>query len=330
MKRPAAFWIAILIACTAGFGCAQLLLSSAVARDRLGKLLGRGRLLAMVAGYGIYQVDLDRRLAELDYVAGVEEGERTSVQREDALTGLVAGIAAQACASHEKVPRSELTDQRNLLRFQFSDDKTWRGVLSKSGLSQASVTRMLMSNLETREWIATRIASQLSVTDDECRQFYESHYDQFFLPERRNVSHLFLAAPPETTPDVVDAKRSAIEALSARLTAGEDFAELAAQNSEDEATKLRGGEVGYFSAKRMPPDFVEDATKLRPGEISKPVRTRLGFHILKLIDIQVPRQQTFDEVRGDIAIELANQKRAAAVDKLTADLRRDARYLGPF
>ena len=139
-----------------------------------------------------------------------------------------------------------------------------------------------------------------------------------------------MAAPPETTADVVDAKRSAIEALSARLAAGEDFAELAAQNSEDEATKLRGGELGYFSAKRMPPDFVEDATKLRPGEIGKPVRTRLGFHILKLIDIQAPRQQSFDEVRGDIAIELANQKRAAAVDKLTVDLRRDAGYLRPF
>jgi hypothetical protein len=284
----------------------------------------------MVAGHGIYQVDLDRRLAESDYVAGVEEDEPTNVQREDTLTELVAGIAAQARASHEKVGLSELTGQRNLLRFQFSDDKTWRAVLSKSGLSQASVTRMLKSNLETRKWIATRIASQLSVTDDECRQFYDSHRDQFFLPERRNVSHLFLAAPPETTADIVDAKRSAIEALSARLAAGEDFAELAAQNSEDEATKLRGGELGYFSAKRMPPDFVEDATKLRPGEIGKPVRTRLGFHILKLMDIQAPRQQSFDEVRGDIAIELANQKRAAAVDKLTADLRRDAGYLRPF
>jgi parvulin-like peptidyl-prolyl isomerase len=328
MKRPAAFWIAI--ACIAGFGCAQLLLSSAVARDQLGKLFGCGHLLAMVDGNGIYQCDFDRRLAESDYVAGVKESERTNVQREDTLTGLVAGVAAQAHASHEKVLRSELADQLNLLRFQFLDDKAWRAVLSKSDLSQVSVARTLKNNLKTREWIATRIASQLSVTDDECRQFYDSHRDQFFLPERRNVSHLFLAAPPETPPDVVETKRAAVEALSARLAAGEDFAELAAQNSEDEATKLRGGELGYFSAKRMPPDFVEAASKLRPGEISKPVRTRLGFHILKLINVQAPRQQTFDEVRGDIAIELANKKREAAVDRLMADLRRDADYLRPF
>ena len=54
------------------------------------------------------------------------------------------------------------------------------------------------------------------------------------------------------------------KALSVRLAGGEDFATLAAQNSEDEATKLRGGDLGYFSADRMPPDFVEAAAKLRP------------------------------------------------------------------
>lgn len=328
MKRPSAFWIAI--ACIAGFGCAQTLLSSALVRDRLGKLLGRGHLLAMVDGNGIYQVDLDRRLAESDYVAGVEESEPTNAQHEDALTGLITNTAASAHASHEKILRSELRNQLNLLRFQFLDDKTWRAVLSKSGLSQTSVTRMLKNDLKTREWVAAQIASQLSVTDDECRQFYDSHRDQFFLPECRDVSHLFLAAPPETPPDVLDTKRAAIDVLSARLAAGEDFAELAAQNSEDEGTKLHGGELGYFSAKRMPPDFVEAATKLRSGEISKPVRTRLGFHILKLIDVQAARQQSFDEVRGGIAIDLANKKRAAAVAKLMVDLRQDAAYLRPF
>jgi parvulin-like peptidyl-prolyl isomerase len=121
-----------------------------------------------------------------------------------------------------------------------------------------------------------------------------------------------------------------MEAITVRLAAGEDFAAVVAQNSEDDATKLRGGELGYLSAKRMPPDFVEAAAKLRPGEISKPVRTRLGFHILKLIDIQAPRQQTFDEVRGDVAIEVANDKRRIALQKLSAGLAATASYLRPL
>jgi parvulin-like peptidyl-prolyl isomerase len=139
-----------------------------------------------------------------------------------------------------------------------------------------------------------------------------------------------LAAPPETAPEIVEAKRSTIEALSVILAGGEDFATLAAENSEDEATKLRGGDLGYFSATRMPPDFVAAAARLRPGEISRPIRTRLGFHIIKLIDVQPARQKTFDEARNDIAIELANQKRATAIQRLMVDLTSQTDYRRPL
>jgi peptidyl-prolyl cis-trans isomerase C len=152
----------------------------------------------------------------------------------------------------------------------------------------------------------------------------------FFVPERFHASHLFLAAPPETAPETVQAKQSAIEALSVRLAAGEDFATLVAQSSEDEATKLRGGDLGWFTTNRMPPDFVAAAMKLQPGEISGPIRTRLGFHIIKLVEMQSVRQRSFDEVRGDIALELANQNRAAIVQRLMVDLDAQAKYLRPF
>jgi hypothetical protein len=111
----------------------------------------------------------------------------------------------------------------------------------------------------------------------------------------------------------------AIRSASLHEELGEDFSTLTAQNSEDQATKLRGRDLRYFSATRLPPDFVEAATKLRPGEASKPMRTRLGFHIVKLIDVEAAREQTFDEVRSDIAVELENQKRAAVLPKLTVD-----------
>jgi parvulin-like peptidyl-prolyl isomerase len=323
MKRRAVLWSSIVIACVAGFTCAQLLLRSATFRDELAEFFDRGRLLALVDESAIYQVDLSRQLAESAYLAGTEEGARTDAERGAALTGLLVSIAAQSRASRERVSRDELGRQMNLLRFQFGDEKTWNVVLNRSCLSPASLATILENNLKARAWLEKRIGSDLLTTEDECRQFYDSHLEQFFLPERRNVSHLFLAAPPETAPDMVDAKKAGIEALSVRLAAGEDFAALVAQNSEDDATKLRGGELGYFSAKRMPPDFVEAATKLRPGDISKPVRTRLGFHILKLIDIQPSRQQPFDEVRGDISMELANQKRVIALEELSADLCRD-------
>jgi hypothetical protein len=328
MTRVLPFWVSIAVACIAGLSCAHVAIRSVALHEQLGVLFGRGHLLALVHGLGIYQTDVDRRLAELHYVAAKED--ETHSEREEALNDLVANIAASSRASNERTSRVEVKHDLSLLRSQFPDEKTWRTGLSRSGLSLFSIAQTLKGDLRARRWISKSIAPQLIVSEDECRQFYDSHAQSFFLPMRLRASHLFLAAPPETPPEIMEAKRTAIEELSVRLTGGEDFATLVAENSEDEATKLRGGDLGYFSATRMPPDFVEAATKLRPGEASKPMRTRLGFHIVKLIDVEAAREQTFDQVRSDIAVELENQKRAAVLPKLTVDLRQRSLYLRPL
>jgi parvulin-like peptidyl-prolyl isomerase len=330
MRRVAAAWISIAISAVVGIGCGQFVTHSVIVRDKLGIICGRGHLLALIHGHGIYQADVDRTVNESRYPAGAEHSEGTNAERQAALTDLISNAALQSNAERERIPRADVKREVNLLRSQFRDDKTWRQALGQSAFLTFSRWRTLRNDLRARHWISKRIAAELEVTEAECRGFYDSRPENFFVPERLHVSHLFLAAPPETAPEIVEAKRTAIEALSVRLVAGEDFAVLAAENSEDEATKLRGGDLGYFSASRMPPDFVEAALKLHPGEISKPIRTRLGFHILKSIDVQQARQKTFDEARSDIAIDLANQKRASAVQKLVVDLGSETYYLRPL
>jgi parvulin-like peptidyl-prolyl isomerase len=321
MKR-ATLWV--LIATVGGFISATFVARSIDLREKLGAFFGRGHLLAFVRGYAIYQGDVDRALAESRDLAGIEGAEPTLAEQETALAELIAGAAAQSHGASEKISRAKVNRDLNLLRSQFSDEKTWRAALNRSELSIFSLGQSLKGDLRARRWIAQHIAPELEVTEGECRRFYDSHLHDFFLPARSRVSHLFLAAPPESSPEIVEAKKTAIERLSTRLASGEDFGVLVAQNSEDEATKLNGGDLGYFSAIRMPPDFVEAAIKLKPGEIGKPTRTRLGFHILKLVDTQPARQQSFEETRNDIALELANQKRSTAMQKLDVDLRRAA------
>lgn len=328
MRR--ALWISIALSGIAGIACAQWAVHLISFRDKLGTLCGRGHLLALVHGRGICQSDVDRALRESDYARDIERSSAADIERRFALRKLIANSAAQWHAASEEISGVDLRRNIDLLRSQFPSDKMWRQSLRANGLSTWSVAKILRNDLQVRQWISKQIAHDVDVNDDECRRFYDSHLQDFVMPERRRVSHLFLAAPPETAPEIVETKRTAIEALSVRLAAGEDFAALAAQNSEDEATKLRGGDLGYFSATRMPPDFVEAATKLRSNEISQPIRSRLGFHILKLIDIQPARQRSFDEVHNDIAINLANQKRAEAVKKSAVDLGSEAQYLRPL
>jgi peptidyl-prolyl cis-trans isomerase D len=90
----------------------------------------------------------------------------------------------------------------------------------------------------------------------ECRAFYDARPKNFAQPLRLRASHLFLAAPMETPPPIIETKRELIESLSVRLARGEKFSDLVEAASEDEATKNRGGDLSYFSAFRMPPDFL--------------------------------------------------------------------------
>jgi parvulin-like peptidyl-prolyl isomerase len=98
-----------------------------------------------------------------------------------------------------------------------------------------------------------------------------------------------------------------------QLQNGATFDALAAQFSEDERTKLRGGDLGWFATARMPEDFMAAVAKLKPGTMSGIVRTKLGWHVIKLIEIRPAAPVEFDDVKAEIVAMLANQERAQAV-----------------
>jgi len=330
MKRAAAIWIGTAVSCIAGIGCAELAAHSITVRDQLGIICGRGHLLALVRGRGIYQADVDRALHESDYARDIERNGAADIERRATVNKLIANVATRSFASSEKISDAQLKHEVDLLGFQFPNAKVWEQSLNASHLSISALAKLVGDDLRVRQWISRRIGPDVDVAEDECRRFYDSHSADFFVPERIHASHIFLAAPPETAPETVEAKRKTIETLSVRLNAGEDFAALAAESSEDEATKLNGGDLGWFSTARMPPDFVAAAAKLRSGDTTQPVQTRLGFHIIRLIETVPARQRTFEEVKSEIAIDLANQKRVEAIRKLVVDLGAEARYLRAF
>ncbi len=133
--------------------------------------------------------------------------------------------------------------------------------------------------------------------------------------------------PPETSLEVVDAKKRAAEITATRLAHGEDFADLAALVSEDEATKTRGGDLGFFSKYRMPPDFIAAVTSMRLGETSGIVRTVLGFHMMELIETRPPRQMSYDEAAGEIRLVLENGKRRRGCAEVAHELTRAVDFL---
>ena len=305
-----------LFACLAGLAASELIYRSVVCRDLIGRTFGRGHLIALAQGNGVYEIDLRRETAADD-------------SPDDAASHRLAIDAAlRALSRKEHVTASKVARECDLVRWQFGNERAFVERMRANGFSRESLWTAATDNLKARQWIEKRLASQIAVTEEECREFYRTHRDAFALPLRLRASHLFLAAPPETPPEVVESKRLLIESLSQRIAQGEDFSDLVAEASEDEATKWRGGDLGFFASSRMLPEFFAAVTNLPVGGLSKPIRSHLGFHIVQLTAIEPARVIPFEEARAEITGILQNEQRRFLTGELTAKLTREAEYFG--
>ncbi len=254
-------------------------------------------------GEGLYRTDFARRLVLLG-------GSEALVRQEN----------LRHAARSENVAEEEINRELDLLRDQFGDEAVFAKAMKFSGFTPESLSQNITDHLRARRWIEEQIAPQLGPNRPEVEQFYKANVPRFTLAKRYRVNHIFLAAPDGYPDDVIAAKRSIVQGLSMRILAGEKFTDLVAEASEDEATKSNGGDLGYFSARRMPPEFIAEIEKLHLGEISGPIRSHLGFHIVQLAEIKNSEELPFEKVQGEIALALANEKRMAVVARLAESL----------
>lgn len=319
MKRA---WLALAVAVAAAGGVIGGHAVSAVPglRNLLGHWVGRGALVAMRGNAGIYEGDIERQVAEIEWRRGVAaDGDEASARREVILEAAARNEANRTIAPCAADPR-----EFGALHGQFAAEELWRKALHASALNERRLREWLGQSLRLRRWIEQSIAKEAAVTDDECRDYFEKHHAAFVRPLRFRVAHLFLAARDEMPPEMIETKLKTIRELSERLKGGWKFDDLVPLFSEDEATRNRAGDLGYVSRFRMPVEFVAAAEQLRVGQVSDPVRTRIGFHLIRLIEMKSPQQMTLAEARAEIAAELGNARRVAAVNERLspADLAR--------
>lgn len=151
----------------------------------------------------------------------------------------------------------------------------------------------------------------LSKSDSSARvkSYFESHKSEFAQPERAKVRHILLRAEKKNTAEVAKAKAEA-EKLAAAAKAGADFAKLASEKSEDPGSKSNGGLIDFFARGSMVPEFEAYAFTAKPGEISGPIQTDFGFHIIKLEARRPASNKTLEEAQDDIAQILIAQERS--------------------
>ncbi|MGE0762029.1 MAG: SurA N-terminal domain-containing protein [Bdellovibrionales bacterium] len=195
-----------------------------------------------------------------------------------------------------------------------------------------------VSSAEIKAWLAAKENS------DKIQKVYNDNPMAYAEPEQVRARHILISVDRSKPGAEADAKKK-IEALAEKVKVG-DFAKLAQENSDDTATKVKGGDLGYFSKGRMVPEFETAAFGTEVGKISAPVKSDFGFHLIKVEDRKPARNKSFDEVKetlakGEVAqtkiastLKGLNDKVAAAdeasVRKLTKELGLDWSETGAF
>lgn len=161
-------------------------------------------------------------------------------------------------------------------------------------------------------------AKNFMPSDDTLRELYESEADRYRVTEQRNISHILLDGQGDGNMDAADFASS----LASRLRSGEEFGSLAKEYSADVGSSENDGNLGWFGRGEMPsPEFEAAAFSLGENEISDPVVSEFGTHILRVNEIRGETVKPFEEVRSDLALQATRAQADAEMFEISEQLR---------
>jgi len=155
------------------------------------------------------------------------------------------------------------------------------------------------------------LAKEINAPEQELRSYYEANESDFVVEEERSANHILIALEPDASESQVELAMEEAREVKRKILAGRSFEELAKEVSEDVGSRAEGGSTGYFGRGVMPPAFEEAVFSMSPGDISDPVRTEFGVHIIRLNEVKEGGAKPFEEVRAEVARAYRREKAEA-------------------
>lgn len=191
---------------------------------------------------------------------------------------------------------TEVNEYIESMKETYGGEESFNSALEEAGMTLEEYTTKLTENIKSQivtEKVTDELFKDINVTDDEIKTYYDENKDSF---GEANAEHIVVS-------DEAKAKE-----IRERLVNGEDFATVAKEVSEEPAAAESGGDLGVikFNTTEYDQDFVAGLKVLKEGEISEPVKSQFGYHIIRATNV---KQGTFDEVKDSIKTTLENEKK---------------------
>jgi len=211
----------------------------------------------------------------------------------------------------------EITDEKvdkriEKLKKQFygGSDERFKKTLKQQGLTEEQAKEQVRSSLISEE-LFKKVTDDIKVSQSDIKSYYASHKSQYGQPESREVRHILVQ------------KKALADTLYAQLKAGANFAKLAKRYSKDPGSASNGGKLTVSKGQTVP-EFDKTAFSLKKGELSPPIHTQYGYHIIEaLSDIKAAQTTPLSKVEASIRQQLGQQRKNDAMTKWVEDTKKD-------
>ncbi|WP_309893719.1 peptidylprolyl isomerase [Archangium sp.] len=205
-----------------------------------------------------------------------------------------------------------------------ADDAAFERLLASEGFTLAAYKDFLRKQMGRMKLVQMRVSPKVKVSEEDLKAAYTQYSKMESGDSEVHARHILVQVDPNAPADKVEAARKKAEALAAEARKpGVDFVALAKAKSEGPSA-ADGGDLGFFKRGVMVPAFERVAFSLNEGEVSEPVRTQFGWHILKVEEKRAVDVAPFEQVKGELEAKLKMQKTEKYVEQYVQELRQKA------
>ncbi len=211
------------------------------------------------------------------------------------------------------------------IKTNYGDEERLKPLLKGIGTTLEQFKTEVTEDFHIRAYLEKLVPAKATPSDEELKKLFDANPARYAQQESVRARHILRLYPPQATEEQKKAIKEKADALYIEATKPDaDFAKLAKENSEDGSAQ-NGGDLGYFPRAAMVPEFEKATFALKPGEVSKPVETQFGMHIIKLEEHKDAAAPDFEKAKPMLARELEGRKRGEAVQAKLEELRKTAK-----
>ncbi|MFH1626441.1 MAG: peptidylprolyl isomerase [Pseudomonadota bacterium] len=193
--------------------------------------------------------------------------------------------------------------------------------LKSKGLSLEKYEERIKQGMERMKCFNYEIKSKIVISEDELKKYHTENIDSFKAVKEVRVQHVLLLIPPNANEARIEEVYGKARELSVKIHNGEDFGKLAKIYSQ-EASADSGGDMGWFKPGEIVPFLEKVVFRLKVGEVSDIIRSRVGFHIIKLMERREGEVRPFEEVKDEITDILHSEKVEKELQRWLKELRK--------